>query len=151
MGVAEGAAGERGGGEVGCALAGGCHCGGVRFRMRAPRHLVVWSCNCSICRMKGNDHVVVPKLDFVLESPAALDELGLYQFGSRQALHYFCRTCGVCAFYQPRSNPDGWAVTYGCLDRDSLGGTTHEVQHFDGENWEASIEGSSIVGMSKVA
>lgn len=112
---------EREGGEVGCALAGGCHCGGVRFRLRAPRHLVIWSCNCSICRMKRNDHFVVPKRDFVLESPADLDELGLYRFGSRQALHYFCRTCGICAFYQPRSNPDGWAVTYGCLDKDSRG------------------------------
>ena len=141
---------EREGGEVGCALAGGCHCGGVRFRLLAPRHLVILSFNFSICRMKRNDHFVVPKRDFVLESPADLDELGLYRFGSRQALHYFCRTCGICAFYQPRSNPDGWAVTYGCLDKDSREGTTHEVRHFDGENWEESIQGSSIVGMSKV-
>lgn len=147
----EGGEGGGGGEGVVAKLSGGCHCGAVRFRARGPRHLVVWSCNCSICRMKGNDHFVIPKRDFELVKPATLDELGLYQFGSRQALHYFCRTCGVCAFYQPRSNPDGWAVTYGCLDSGSRRVTTHEVQHFDGENWEESIQGSSIVGMSKVA
>ena len=33
------------------ALEGGCHCRKVRWRIMAPKRLVVWECNCSICEM----------------------------------------------------------------------------------------------------
>ena len=35
-----------------------------------------------------------------------------YRFGTNTARHRFCATCGVQAFYIPRSNPDGVADLY---------------------------------------
>ena len=49
---------------------GGCHCGRVRFTVRAPPTLDVLECNCSICRMTGYLHLIVRAEDFTLEQGA---------------------------------------------------------------------------------
>lgn len=49
--------------------AGGCHCGRVRFEVDAPATLDVLDvleCNCSICRMTGFLHLIVPASRFRL-------------------------------------------------------------------------------------
>ena len=92
---------------------GSCHCGGVHFKVLAPKTLCVWVCDCSICDMKKNWHFVVPESNFKLLS--AQDNLIEYQFNSKVARHLFCKVCGVQSFYRPRSNPNGVAVTYACL------------------------------------
>lgn len=80
---------------------GSCHCGKVKFRVKANRHLIVYQCNCSICSMKKNYHFIVPSVNFKLESGS--DEyLSVYQFNSKVAKHTFCAVCGVQAFYHPR-------------------------------------------------
>jgi len=38
---------------------GGCHCGRVRFRIRADLG-TIGECNCSICTKKGILHLPVP-------------------------------------------------------------------------------------------
>ena len=58
------------------------------------------------------------------------------------AEHLFCGTCGVCAFYRPRSNPDGVAVTAACLRPGTVTGTI--LRHFDGAGgWEAAVRAPS--------
>ncbi|RYH15846.1 hypothetical protein EON65_31020 [archaeon] len=47
---------------------GSCHCEEVKFVVKAPRHLVAWDCNCSICYMKKNWHFIVPARNFHLIS-----------------------------------------------------------------------------------
>lgn len=126
---------------------GGCHCKAVRFKALAPANIVAWSCNCSICAMKRNDHFVVPDSKFELLSGS--DSLTTYTFGSHTAQHMFCSKCGVQSFYKPRSNPDGMAITVFCVDPDTI--ESVETRCFDGQNWEKTIEGSAIVGMSKAA
>ena len=59
--------------------------------------------------MKHNTHCIVPSRRFTLLSGA--DALSTYTFGTHAAKHQFCSHCGICAFYRPRSNPDGVAVT----------------------------------------
>jgi hypothetical protein len=89
--------------------------------------------------------------------------LSSYAFGSRAAKHTFCKICGVQAFYHPRSNPDGVAVTLDCLIPPALpvdtrqeglfqpeSACTSEVRHFDGQNWEAYVEKSGIRAFSQV-
>ncbi|MEQ8556714.1 MAG: GFA family protein [Henriciella sp.] len=114
--------------------AGGCHCSGVRFEVDLPDHVEVEDCNCSICAMSGNDHIIVPSSRFRLTQGE--ERLTEYRFNTGAARHLFCKVCGIKSFYVPRSNPDGYAVTWRCLDD----GETLDamVTGFDGQNWEAN-------------
>lgn len=111
---------------------GGCHCGAVKFEVRAPARLLVQRCNCSMCARTGFEHLIVAAADFKLLS--GQDQLSTYTFNTGVAKHLFCRICGIKSFYVPRSNPDGFSVNLRCLDR----GTVEHVRYedFDGQNWE---------------
>jgi hypothetical protein len=122
---------------------GGCHCGAVRFEVRAPRRLLVQRCNCSMCTMTGFEHLIVPAADFTLLTPAA--QLSTYTFNTGVAKHLFCRSCGVKSFYVPRSNPDGYSVNLRCLDRANVDAVAYE--DFDGQNWERA--GHTLAALSK--
>src|SRR5437763_16525322 len=93
-------------------MVGGCHCGGVRFRVTAEL-LGVTECNCSICAKKGFLHLIVPPENFELLS--GKDDLSAYRFNTGIAKHTFCSRCGVHPFYVPRSDPDKIDVNVRCL------------------------------------
>ncbi len=112
---------------------GGCHCGAVRFKVEAPENVDVEDCNCSVCRMTGFLHLIVPKSKFTLLSGE--ENLSLYTFNTGVAKHYFCKTCGIKPFYIPRSNPDGVDVNVRCLD---VPPKKLRIVPFDGENWEVN-------------
>ena len=128
------------GGKV--VYSGGCHCGAVRWRVRAERNLVAWDCNCSKCAMTRNVHFIVPRDDFELAHDAE-EHLREYRFGQQVARHRFCGRCGVQSFYHPRSNPDGIGVTVACLD-DPPPEDRVEVRRFDGRNWDDTYQTSNI-------
>jgi hypothetical protein len=114
-------------------VSGGCHCGAVRFEAELPAEPVpALDCNCSICRMTGFIHVIVPHGDFELLS--GRDALTSYRFGTGAANHLFCRICGIKSFYQPRSHPDSWSLNANCFDEH----VELIVDWFDGANWEAA-------------
>jgi hypothetical protein len=106
---------------------GGCHCGAVAFEVEAPARLTVSDCDCSICRMSGYQHLIVPRTRFRLLQGA--DSLTEYRFNTGTARHLFCRHCGVKSFYVPRSNPDGYSVNVRCLDPATI--ENIEVELFD--------------------
>jgi len=112
---------------------GGCHCGRVRFEVEAPANLLVHECNCSICRMSGYWHLIVPASRFRLLRGD--DALSCYAFNTGIARHYFCRHCGIKSFYVPRSNPDGYSVNGRCLLPATI--ESIAIEPFDGANWEA--------------
>lgn len=114
---------------------GSCHCGGVKFEVRAPSLVNAVRCNCSICSMSGFLHLLVSADRFKLV--AGVDLLTTYQFNERIAKHTFCRVCGMKPFYRPRSNPSGYSVNVRCIDRATIAGV--EIREFDGERWEESI------------
>ncbi len=110
---------------------GQCHCGAVVFEVEAPERIECAECNCSICAMSGNLHLIVSKSRFRLLRGEA--NLTTYKFNTGVAKHLFCKTCGIKAFYIPRSNPDGYSVNVGCLKpppREVV------IEKFDGQNWE---------------
>ena len=113
--------------------AGGCHCGAVRFEVELPPDVEVEDCNCSICRMSGFMHLIVPRSRFRLV--AGESQLSTYRFNTGVAEHRFCARCGIKPFYVPRSNPDGIDVNLRCLDHWPEG---VRVLPFDGRNWEAN-------------
>ena len=106
---------------------GGCHCGAVAFEVDAPARLRAEDCSCSICRMSGYLHLIVPSARFrLLQGAASLSE---YTFNTGTARHLFCRHCGVKSFYVPRSNPDGYSVNVRCLERATI--EQLDVEPFD--------------------
>ena len=114
---------------------GGCHCGAVRFEVSLPERIEVEDCNCSICLMSQNAHIIVPASRFRLL--AGEDHLSEYTFNSKKARHLFCKVCGIKSFYIPRSNPDGVAVTWRCLDNPTDFEAV-ELTPFNGVEWEAN-------------
>ena len=115
---------------------GGCHCGRVRFRIRLEDDQEIIECNCSMCTKKGILHFIVPEDRF--EILQGNDALVVYTFNTHVAKHMFCKTCGIHAFYRPRSHPDQWDVNARCLDDDSW--KFHRVVKFDGRHWEDNVE-----------
>jgi hypothetical protein len=113
---------------------GGCHCGAVAFEVDAPASMTVSECNCSICRMSGYLHLIVPRARLRLLRGA--DSLSTYTFNTGTAQHLFCRVCGVKSFYVPRSNPDGYSVNLRCLEPATLGQVT--IEPFDDNDREGS-------------
>jgi hypothetical protein len=117
---------------------GGCHCGAVRFEVRAPAEIEVVDCNCSICRKTGYLHLLVEKSRFRLLAGAEF--LTNYRFNTGTAQHLFCKVCGIKSFYVPRSHPDGYSVNARCLDAGTV--QRMKVKQMDGVNWEKSHPGS---------
>jgi hypothetical protein len=117
-------------------MTGGCHCGRVRFRVTAELSRVT-ECNCSICRKKGFLHLIVAPEQFELLSGA--DALTTYRFNTGTAKHAFCSTCGIHAFYVPRSDPDKIDVNVRCLEGVDIAAI--KPQPFDGQHWEQSMAG----------
>jgi len=112
-------------------LIGGCHCGAVRFEAEvAGPPIAALDCNCSVCRMTGFMHIVVPHDRF--ELIAGRDALSSYRFGTGAAQHLFCRNCGIKSFYQPRSHPDAWSINANCLDHP----VELAIERFEGANWD---------------
>lgn len=93
---------------------GTCHCGAVRFQLTAELEPAA-RCNRSLCRRKGAAmSAAFPKAQ--LQILAGEDQLSLYQFNSKVARHFFCKTCGIYPFHQTRKDPGLWRVNLGCLD-----------------------------------
>jgi len=113
---------------------GGCHCGAVRFEVDAPARIEALDCNCSICRMSGFVHLIVPAARFRLVAGA--ESLTEYTFNTGAAKHRFCRICGIKSFYVPRSHPNGIDVNVRCLDRATI--EAIEITPFDDNDREAA-------------
>ena len=123
---------------------GGCHCGRVRFEVRAATTINVSECNCSICSKSGYLGMIIPQDRFILISGE--ESLNEYRFDSGDAQHLFCKHCGIKSFYIPRSHPDGVSVNARCLDP----GTVEEmkIKQFDGQNWERYYPNGKADGYS---
>jgi len=115
-------------------VAGGCHCGAVRFEADVDRNCNVLVCNCSICKMSGFQHLIVPAERFSLV--AGKQHLKEYRFRTKTACHLFCSRCGVKAFYVPRSHPDSYSLNVRCID--SPRRFRMKISEFDGRNWSGS-------------
>ena len=104
--------------------------------------------------MRRNLHFIIPSADFEAldDCDAETDTTGkLYLWGTKMARRRFCRTCGILPWYVPRSNPDGVAITLGCVDWGTGERPGIEIKRYDGLHWEQSHTETGIAAESQVA
>ncbi|KAF8424214.1 Mss4-like protein [Tirmania nivea] len=81
---------------------GSCHCGQVKYQVDLPPDPTTWEltrCNCTICHKKGYLSMYPKDVKtFTLVSPASMEEVGNYKFGSLSLNHQFCKNCGTNVF-----------------------------------------------------
>lgn len=123
-----------------------CHCGTVKFRLRLTDEFkTIRRCSCSYCRMRGAIAVSAQLSD--IEFVQGEDNLTLYQFNTRSAKHYFCKTCGIYTHHQRRSNPSQFGVNVACIQGISPFDFP-EVQVMDGVSHPSdSGSGPKVVGI----
>lgn len=92
---------------------GSCHCGRVKFEVESDLDVTA-RCNCSLCRRKGAIMSMVDEDQFKLL--AGEGDLGLYQYHTNVAKHYFCQHCGIYTHHRPRRFPEKVGFNVGCLD-----------------------------------
>jgi len=111
---------------------GSCHCGAITFSYQGEKIDKGLRCTCSICSRKGAmmSTEAIPKesLTVVVDG----ENLGLYQFDSKVAKHYFCKTCGIYTHNEMLRMPGHMRVNLGCVDGIDTGEL--EVMVFDGKN-----------------
>lgn len=92
-----------------------CHCKTVTFSVILTDGFnTIRRCNCSFCRMRGAVAVSANLKDIkILTGQESLTE---YRFGTKEAVHFFCKVCGIYTFHQRRSNPQQYGVNIACLE-----------------------------------
>lgn len=111
---------------------GSCHCGSVSFSYEGEPVTRGLRCNCSICSRKGAMMTpeAIPPEQFSIEAKDG--SLGLYQFGSKTAKHYFCKECGIYTFHETARMPGHFRANLGCLE--GIDVFSLEADVFDGKH-----------------
>jgi hypothetical protein len=123
---------------------GSCHCGAVQFTVTLSDGIAsARRCDCSLCVRRGA--VAVSAAKGAITYISGQDNLTLYQFNTKVAAHYFCKTCGIYTHHNRRSNPDEIGVNLACLE----GHTPFlpEIMVNDGQNHPTDIGQNGIVGV----
>ncbi|MCW8943522.1 MAG: GFA family protein [Sedimenticola sp.] len=111
---------------------GSCHCGDIRFTFEHEEIQTGLRCNCSICKRRGavmSDFTLAAK-DLVIDAKPG--GLGLYQFGSGVAKHYFCKQCGIYPFHETLRMPGHFRINLGCVEE--VNPYALETSVFDGKS-----------------
>lgn len=96
-------------------MRGTFHCGAVVLEvLLSDGFATVRRCDCSFCRRRDAIVVLARLTDVSILQGA--DHLTLYQWGTRTAKHWFCKTCSVDTHHQRRSNPNEYGVDIAILD-----------------------------------
>ena len=113
-------------------IQGKCHCGAIRFSYQGKEISKGIRCNCSICVRKGalmTTEVIAPEN---IKIDAEGGALGVYEFSTKTAKHYFCKKCGIYTFHQTLRQPGFFKANIGCLE--GVDTSSIEVINFDGKN-----------------
>ena len=95
-------------------MKGSCHCGAVVLRVTLTDGLsTARRCDCSYCARRGAIVVSAPLSG--VEIVQGQDHLTLYQWGTKTAKHWFCRTCGIYTHHQRRSDPNQYGINVAIL------------------------------------
>ena len=91
-----------------------CHCGGVELSVVLAEGLSdARRCDCSFCRRRQGANASVTEGDLRV---VRADDLRLYRFGTMQAEHFFCGTCGCYTHHRRSSATSEFGVNVHALD-----------------------------------
>lgn len=93
--------------------AGGCLCGGVRYRVSGGLRDAV-ACHCTQCRRTSGHHAAMTSAPLEALTFDAAETLTWYR-SSPAAERGFCRVCGSNLFWKPEGEAS-MAITAGTLD-----------------------------------
>ncbi|MGI9602050.1 MAG: GFA family protein [Acidimicrobiales bacterium] len=96
---------------------GGCHCGGVRYRVDGDLRPVI-DCHCEPCRRITGHHMAAS----ACASTAIVLETGdtLTWYRSAPTTRYgFCSTCGSTLFWRVDDDPGHVSIAAGTIDQPS--------------------------------
>lgn len=123
---------------------GSCHCGTVQFTVELSDGInSARRCDCSLCLRRGAVAVSGAKGSITYTTGA--DNLTLYQFNTKVAQHYFCKTCGIYTHHGRRSNPDEIGINLACLEGHTP--LLAEVIVNDGVNHPNDVGENGVVGV----
>ena len=114
---------------------GSCHCKAIRFEFYCEKEVNLIKCNCSICSHTNYIHLIIPHENFNLLS--GKKKLISYQFNTYLANHYFCRTCGIKSFYQPRSHINSYSINYNSVVKPPK---IIKIISFNGREYQGNLE-----------
>jgi hypothetical protein len=118
-------------------IAGGCHCGSVRYVITAPpvRHVL---CHCQDCRRCAGAHAV----GWAVVEIAALQvagEVASYK-SSGDVRRDFCPKCGTGLFYRSQAQfPGKVDIQSGTFDDPEICPPTEAIQLADAPSWIATV------------
>ena len=107
-----------------------CHCGAVSATVEEDLPTKGMTCNCSICRRKGNVHHFTSADKVSLVKPVG--KVAVYTFNQHKIRHQFCTECG-CAPFAEGEGPGGAAmveINLRCVPECDL--QNLEIEEFDG-------------------
>ncbi len=120
---------------------GGCHCGGVRYRVVGPLRSVT-NCHCDPCRRISGHFVAASAAqlgDVVLDS----DETLIWYHSTETVQYGFCGHCGSTLFWRADETAVSLSIAAGTLDQPT--GLTTNLALFGNEagdyhNLDMSVE-----------
>jgi len=94
---------------------GSCHCGAVRFRIDTDEPLdPCFRCDCSLCSRKGA--VMGEAARNALEILSGAQQLATYAWNTGEALHCFCKVCGIYTHHVMRGATQRIGVNMACIE-----------------------------------
>ena len=111
---------------------GQCHCKSIEWEIEIEEIKSVLKCNCTFCSQRAAYMVSVPKGG--VRVIRGEENLGKYQYHTKVAEHFFCKTCGIYTFHKKRSNPDEFGVNLGCIVGEDPNEMSYEIIYLDGKN-----------------
>jgi hypothetical protein len=131
--------------ETAVLIAGGCHCGNIRFMLTwlpepAQAQIPARACGCTFCRKHGGVWTSCPggALAVTVRDAALVHD---YAFGTRTADFHVCRVCGVVPFVTSRIAGRLYAVvSVNALEGVEPGRLAHAPADFAGETEAQRLE-----------